>query len=220
MNASIKAEFLKRFADLEADGRKISEAGDKGWHKWITQVMHLLEQTFTKESPHHKNFAEIQNYCLEDSRLEASLDVFLAAKNDFEDGHLSSLAAVIAAEVLGDFLALARAALAEGNKDVAAVLACAALEDALKRFARENGLNVDDKVMQEVVGSLKSRGLVGGAQKTLLDVMPKIRDYAMHANWDKIRAEDVSSVIGFTEEFIDQHFDVGLKPSELGRSGI
>ena len=51
---------------------------------------------------------------------------------------VAALAAVIAAEVLGDFLALARAALAEHNKDVAAVLACAALEDALKRFAREN----------------------------------------------------------------------------------
>lgn len=206
MNASIKAEISKRFADLEADWRRISDPSGEGWHKWSTQVMHLLEQTFGKNSPHRQKFVEIHDFCEEDARLEPALGVFLAAKSDFEAGHLSSLAAAITGEVLGDFLALAKAALAEGNKDVAAVLACAALEDALKRFAHENGISVDDKVMQEVVNSLKSHGLVGGAQKSILDVMPKIRDYSMHANWDKIRAEDISSVIGFTEEFIEQRF--------------
>ena len=61
----------------------------------------------------------------------------------------------------------------------------AALEDALKRYARENNLGVDDKVMQEVVSALKTKGLVSGAQKSLLNTMPKLRDFAMHANWDK-----------------------------------
>lgn len=89
---------------------------------------------------------------------------------------------------------------------MAAVLACAALEDALKRFAESNGLNVNDKVMQEVVNALKAKGLVTGAQKSLLDSMPKIRDYAMHANWDKITAQDVGSVIGFVEQFLLSHF--------------
>jgi hypothetical protein len=206
MNPELNAQFSKRFADLYANGREIRYPAGEGWHKWSTQVTHLLEQTFGKESPHHRKFVEIQDYCSEDSRLETALGVFLAAKSDFEAGHLSSLTAAITAEVLGDFLELSKSALADGKKDVAAVLACAALEDALKRFARENGLNVDDKVMQEVVGSLKSRGLVGGAQKTLLDAMPKIRDYAMHANWEKIRAEDVRSIIGFAEGFMQQRF--------------
>ena len=94
------------------------------------------------------------------------------------------------------------AALAEGAKDVAAVLACAALEDALKRLALLNNLEVSDKTMQDVVNALKAKGLVGGAQKSLLDTMPKIRDYAMHANWDKITPQDVGSVIGFVEQLL------------------
>ena len=60
--------------------------------------------------------------------------------------------------------------------------------------------------MQEVVSALKSQGLVSGAQKTLLDTMPKIRDYAVHANWSKIQPEDVSSVIGFVEQFLITKF--------------
>jgi len=94
------------------------------------------------------------------------------------------------------------AALAEGAKDVAAVLACAALEDALKRLALLNNLEVFDKTMQDFVNALKAKGLVGGAQKSLLDTMPKIRDYAMHANWDKITPQDVGSVMGFVEQLL------------------
>jgi hypothetical protein len=60
--------------------------------------------------------------------------------------------------------------------------------------------------MQEVVSAIKANGLVKGAQKTLLDSMSKIRDYAMHANWDKITIQDVGSVIGFVEQFLLSHF--------------
>ncbi|MEK7744174.1 MAG: hypothetical protein AAB578_07265, partial [Elusimicrobiota bacterium] len=56
--------------------------------------------------------------------------------------------------------------------------------------------------MQSVGGALKGKGLVSGAQKSLLEVMPKIRDYAMHANWGKITREDIGSVIGFVENLL------------------
>ena len=128
--------------------------------------------------------------------------IFRGTKADYDGGYAFSIQATISGEIYGDFVGLAKTALAEGAKDVAAVLACAALEDALKRFALMNGLPVSDKVMQEVVNALKTKGLVGGAQKSLLDTMPKIRDYAMHANWDKITPQDVGSVIGFVEQFL------------------
>ena len=52
----------------------------------------------------------------------------------------------IRGEILGDFLSLAHETLNTGQKDVAAVLACAALEDTLKRCAIDRGLNVEDKI--------------------------------------------------------------------------
>jgi hypothetical protein len=132
--------------------------------------------------------------------------IFLSAKEDFEGGYVFDIDLRVSGEVFGDFVAMARPSLSEGHTDVAAVLACAALEDTLKRFATANGLNVGEKSMQDVVGALKSKGLVSGAQKSLLDTMPKIRDFAMHANWEKISAPDVSSVIGFVEQFLLSKF--------------
>lgn len=109
-------------------------------------------------------------------------------------------------EIFGDFVSAAKAALSEGQHTVAAVLACAALEDALKRYAKSKGLSVEDKNMEDVVNALKAQGLVSGAQKVLLAAMPKIRNHAMHADWEKLTPQDAGSVIGFVEQFLLSHF--------------
>ena len=121
-------------------------------------------------------------------------------------GNIFNVELRVSGEVFGDFIVLARHALAEGHKDVAAVLACAALEDALKRYASLNSLEVTDKTMVEVVNALKSSGLVAGAQKSLLDAMPRVRNMAMHADWSKINEPDVNSVLGFAEQFLLSKF--------------
>lgn len=209
---TIDATIIKRFAELEAQIKSLrTQHTDSGfnfyipdqWQQWATSAHHLLHVAFGDTSPHYQNFAKVYEKCKGwDEEVNALKGIFLAAKADYEGGYAFRVEALISGEIYGDFVALSKTALAEGSKDVAAVLACAALEDALKRFALMNGLDVSDKVMQEVVGMLKSKGLVGGAQKTLLDTMPKIRDYAMHANWDKITAQDVGSVLGFVEQLL------------------
>lgn len=210
-------QMQARFAELEkamasirilASSSQIQGRVDgESWQKWATSVLNLLSIAFGQDSVHFQNFKKIHDKFNHHVRtLESARGVFKAAKEDFDGGYVFSLVTAVSGEVFGDFVALAKQSLSDGYKDVAAVLACAALEDALKRFARLNGLTVDDEVMQQVVSALKSKGLVSGAQKTLLDAMPKIRDYAMHANWEKISGADVGSVIGFVEHFLLENF--------------
>jgi len=116
------------------------------------------------------------------------------------------LQTAISGEIFGDFVTAAKAALTNGKHTVAAVLACAALEDALKRFALANGFTVEGKTMEEVVNALKAGGLVSGAPKGLLSAMPKIRNSAMHADWEKLTPQDAGSVIGFVEQFLLVNF--------------
>lgn len=134
------------------------------------------------------------------------ISLFQSAKGDFEGGYIFNVELRISGEVFGDFVALARHSLSEGQKDVAAVLACAALEDAIKRLAATNNLSTEGKTMIDLVNSLKSAGIVSGAQKSLLEAMPRIRNMAMHAEWSKITEPDVSSVLGYVEQLLLSKF--------------
>jgi Domain of unknown function (DUF4145) len=182
----------------EVDGQQV--------YQWGVSCLHLIGLVFGKSSDHYLQYSRLlQEFPLYESFTKA-LGVLKAAKEDYDNGFAISLANEISGEIFQSFIELAKRALAEGQKSVAAVLACAALEDALKRYAEKNGVNVEGADMSQVVSALKAKGLVGGAQKTLLDTMPKIRNYAMHADWGKIQEPDVSSVIGFVEQFLITHF--------------
>jgi len=217
----LRDTFARRFNELETSFSSIhylsygggmvgSYVPDGQWEKWATSTQNLIRAVFGEASPHYQNFVTAYKACRgEDFSVRTLNALFLSAKEDFEGGYVFDVELRVSGEVFGDFTALARQSLTEGHKDVAAVLACAALEDALKRFADANGLNVENKTMQEVVNALKSSGLVAGAQKTLLDAMPRIRNLAMHADWDKLSEPDVSSVLGFVEQFLLSKFSHG-----------
>jgi hypothetical protein len=207
--------ILKRFAELESQTSALRrgqndfgtyiESGD--YQRWGTNAINLIKIAFGENSPHYINFKTTYDaFNGSDYEFQNSKGVFLAAKSDFEGGFGTTLEALVSGEIFGDFIGLAKEALSNDKKDVAAVLACAALEDALKRYAVSQGISVDGKEMSDVVNALKSKGLVGGAQKSLLDTMPKIRNFAMHADWNKITSQDVGSVIGFVEQFLLQNF--------------
>jgi len=213
--------FARRFQELAAQFAALPFRPNSGgmsgtnvpsgeWQQWATSAQNLIRAVFGEDSPHYANFVTCFEACHGiGNQVNALKGVFLSAKEDYEGGYVFDVDLRVSGEVFGDFVTLARQSLAEGHSDVAAVLACAALEDALKRFALANGLAVSDKSMQEVVAALKSKGLVSGAQKSLLDAMPKLRDFAMHANWEKLSAPDVSSVIGFVEQFLLSKFSSG-----------
>ncbi|HEC19380.1 MAG TPA: DUF4145 domain-containing protein [Gammaproteobacteria bacterium] len=210
--------FAKRFIELEqksealpfqpnGGGMQGSNVSAEFWCSWATSAQNLIKAVFGEGSPHYQNFKELYDDCSGyDYGVRALQGLFRSAKEDFEGGYVFNVDLRVSGEVFGDFVVMAKHALSEGHKDVAVVLASAALEDTLKRFAASKGLSVTSSTMTEVVNALKSNGLVSGAQKSLLDAMPKIRNYAMHADWEKISEPDVNSIIGFVEQFLLTNF--------------
>jgi hypothetical protein len=121
-------------------------------------------------------------------------------------GLVGTLATQTAGEIFGDFLAAAKSARAEGHTSVAAVLAVAALEDGLKRVAATQGINTENKSIDAVINSLKAASFFKGAQSSIVGSYVKLRNLAMHAEWDKIQDADVGSLIGFLESFLLENF--------------
>ena len=212
----LKDEFQKRFRELKEEsdsipfrdiGLGVNRAPSRNWKKWATSAESLIRAVFGAESPHYVNFAKELEACSgKKTAVEALQGIFQSARESFEGGYVFDVELTVSAEIFRDFVILAKQALSEGQKDVAAVLAAAALEDTLKRYAKANGLAVDDATMQEVIGAMKSNGLVSGARRSLLDAMPRFRNSAMHAEWAKVTEPEVSSVIGFVEQFLLTEF--------------
>ena len=211
--------FKQRFEELSGNHKKFAyEDGDRGsrflpsgqWEGWATSAENLILAVYGGTAPHYANFRAAYTKCMgNEYEINRLLALFGSAKEDFEGGYVFNVEMRISGEIFGDFVALARKSLAEGQKDVAAVLACAALEDAIKRLAQSSGVATDGKTMAELVNALKSAGLVAGAQKSLLDAMPRIRNMAMHAEWDKLTEPDVSSVLGYVEQLLLSKFSGG-----------
>ena len=152
-------------------------------------VTNLLDRIYGPHSPQLRQMEEARRQVYEMETYEhtkrnlviSNLCGYLRAlKSDVEEGRVN-IQSKIRSEILGDLLALALETLNAGEKDVAAVLACAALEDALKRYASDLGLEVQDKEMSEVVNALKSKGVIRKPQGKVLDGYVQIRNKAFHA---------------------------------------
>ena len=215
----INEKFASRFAELQRELREIpfqqsnytgSRAQPDVWRKWATSAESLISASCGKESPYYANFSNMLEVCTGgESQIQALAGVFRSAKEAFDGGYIFDVELDVAGDIFEDFVVLAKRALAENNKDVAAVLASAALEDALKRYAMLNDLDVGDATMSNVINALKSKSLVSGAQKSMLTAMLQIRNAAMHADWKKITDPDVSGLIGFVEQFLLTNFSRG-----------
>ncbi|MFA4966649.1 MAG: DUF4145 domain-containing protein [Candidatus Margulisiibacteriota bacterium] len=133
------------------------------------------------------------------------LGVLKGIRSDISNELIFNLEKQVIGSVVADFLALSKSIAEDGQKDVAAVLASAAIEDALKRYSALNGLDVEGKDMSEVINAIKSKGLIKGPQASLLSSYVQTRNKAFHADWSKIDMQNVKSLISFTEEFILQN---------------
>jgi hypothetical protein len=201
----LNSAFAYQIFVLNTDKNSISPNG--AWHQWATSAQLLIESTYGQRSPQARNFETNYKSCVGyEGQVRGLFSIFQSARDDFCKGFSGDAELRISGEVFGDFVALAKQSLSESHKDVAAVLASAALEDVLKKFAAVNGLETDQKTMTEIVNSLKGAGLVAGAQKSILESMVRIRNSALHADWAKISEAEVGGVIGFVEQFLLEKF--------------
>lgn len=123
-------------------------------------------------------------------------------KKDIENELIFNIEKQTIGSVVGDFISLAKDSAENNNKDVAAVLASAAIEDSLKRYGMLNSVEVEGQEMNEVINALKAKSLLKGPSASLLSSYVKMRNKSFHAEWDKIEMSDVKSLISFTESFI------------------
>lgn len=201
--------MLNRFSLVEEYGEapKVHEA--------YGSTLNILSNLFGAKSPQVKSLIDqrkqivSKNYSTTPALRETChlvYGILASVKNDIKAGLITDIVIQASGAIIGDFLALAKNELKNGNKDVAAVLSSAALEDSLKRKADELGIKTENKDLSQIINVLKSQGIFSGAEAPIISSYVKLRNSAMHADWSKIQGTDVGSLIGFLEPFLVKNF--------------
>lgn len=211
-------QILKRLDQLASVGGAIGQG--QGVSSTIAREVYLgtLSLVANLYGPHSRHVHAVQDSnariatykwtqpLCDNAMVSEMRGILRAVRGDIEAGLVSSVRGQAKGEVLADFVLLARQALDAGSKDVAAVLACAALEDSLKRYAELQGLDCDDKELADIINALKGAGVVQGPQGKILQAFVGLRNRAFHAQWDRIDTADVSGVLSFVQTFLAERF--------------
>jgi len=178
----------------------------------VASTLSILSKVYGEENHHVEDFMEKNVYYRKFTTdryqmlLNCCVGKLKAVESDIKFGLLETIEREISGEVFSDFIRAANTSFNEGYKDIAAVLGCAALEDLLKRLAKLNTIDVEDKTMSDVVNALKKAGVIKGAQTNIVSAYVTLRNKTFHAQWDKIDNADVKSLLSFTEEMLIKHF--------------
>jgi hypothetical protein len=177
---------------------------------WLTKSRNILEITFGLQSPHVRHFdALIPKYGLD--HVSSSfyvypfIGVLSGALSDLENGYLTGQEFFIAGEVFDSIMEQAKHLVQNNYKDPAAVLARVVLEDALKRIARAEG--VDENQRASVINDeLKKKGRFSQPLWRFIQGWLDIGNSAAHGKFDQYTQDDVVKMIEDIERFLVNEF--------------
>ncbi len=206
----IKA-LIEESREIAALG-KPSEFGDSyiedeaGLNAWLVKLKNIIEVTFGQGSPHHRQMLELTSQAIARVyEVQAIQGLLIGALDDLESGFLVGQEFLIAGEVFDSVLEEARHLNQSGHKDPAAVLARVVLEDALKRIARSEGVNDNQRVSQ-VNDELRKLGRYPQPQWRLIQAWLDVGNAAAHGRFNEYSDEDVQRLIEDVERFLATEF--------------
>ena len=222
MNES-KDIILKRIEELlESTGHIYSKkvqntsCDENSYFKSIYGTISILKATYGDNSSAEKTLLSLKDLYIDRGPQFRSTPIFDTVNNlkailenlktEIEYGLLTRIENRAVGEIFGDMVSMAKKLFNEGQKEPSSVLACAALEDSLKKYAINNGLDVYESELSQVINALKSKSLLKGPQAALVQSFVTLRNKAFHAQFDKIEMPEIISLIAFIEQFLLQNF--------------
>lgn len=172
---------------------------------WKVKVKNLLSKVCGEESQHFKQFEknEVGNYKTNYAIFKSLKAIFLAAKEDFEGGYLSSIRALVQAEVFDSELEQANELLSSGYSTAAAVIAGVVLETALRELCDKEGI-LHGK-LDKMNADLAKAGVYNKLMQKRITALADIRNSAAHGNFDEFTKQDVTDMIRDIGQFLANH---------------
>jgi hypothetical protein len=172
---------------------------------WTVKVKNLLSNACGSESEHYRAFAAAdkpQSYEDNVARFVRVRSVFLAAKEDFEGGYLSSVRTLVQAEVFSTELDQGRELLSAGYASAAAVIAGVVLETNLRELCTRHGLAAEK--LERMNADLVKAGVYNVLVQKKITALAAIRNSAAHGKNGEFSHSDVAAMLADVERLLEE----------------
>ncbi|MBE9156663.1 DUF4145 domain-containing protein [Nodosilinea sp. LEGE 06152] len=176
---------------------------DDFFSNWKVKVKDLLSKVCGEESQYFQQFETKETGILYETNYDIfkSLKaIFLAAKEDFEGGYLSSMRALVQAEVFDSELEQANELLNSGYSTAAAVVAGVVLETALRELCEKEGISVAR--LDKMNADLAKAGVYNKFIQKRITALADIRNSAAHGKPNEFAEDDVIDMIKYVNQFL------------------
>lgn len=209
--------FKKRFDELEEQSMQVEDSkaqilGSAEYSidnnlilNWRVKVKNLLSKVCGEESQHFRQFEKTEDtvYYYAYTMFKDLKAVFLAAKEDFEGGYLSSMRTLAQAEVFDSELEQSNELLSNGYSTAAAVIAGVVLETALRELCDKECIPLGK--LDKMNADLAKAGVYNKLVQKQITAWANIRNSAAHGNPDEFTEQDVTNMIKDVSHFLGHH---------------
>ena len=172
---------------------------------WTVKVKNLLANACGAESEHYRAFVSADKpQSFEDNvaRFLRIRAVFMAAKEDFEGGYLTSIRTLVQAEVFSTELDQARELLSAGYSTAAAVISGVVLETNLRELCTRHGLTTGK--LERMNADLVKAGAYNVLVQKRITALAAIRNSAAHGNTADFVPSDVVGMLADVERLLEE----------------
>jgi hypothetical protein len=213
-------KLSQRFDELAEEALRIAETkvtkhggfghydqvDEEMFDEWKVKTKSLIVKACGSDGEHIKAFVKAEEpISMDDSYsiFKRVKPVFMAAKDDFQGGFLSSVKNLVQAELFDSELEQATELLNSGYKGPAAVVAGVVLETTLRDLCSDN--SIPHAKLDKMNSDLAKAGIYNKLQQKRITALADIRNSAAHGDWDSFNDDEVKEMIRDVERFLSDH---------------
>jgi len=197
-------------ASIRDDYYKYEESDLDLVQKWLINAENILEIIFGKDSLQIKTFNNIRKnektkFASKVHKIKGLLE---GAKEDLEKGFLLGQEFIIANEVFDSVLEEAKFFIFEQkNKDIGAILLRIVLEDAIRRIAKREEIEIGNKKVSVLNDELKSQNYFIQTTWRQNQAWLDIGNHAAHGKFENYDLNQVEIFYNGLVNFLSSHFN-------------
>lgn len=185
-------------------------------NSWVTRSGQLVDNLSSQKSIYrarlhslfeNNDFSFIQGNS--GGGVEILLGIVEGTYHDYQIGLLNNVRDLLRAEIFGDFLEMGEYLLKKDYKDAAAVIIGSVLEDALRKLAEKNRINIkrdngDLKTIEPLNQDIYKAEVYDKLILKQITTWGNLRNSAAHGHYDDYDEKEVHMMLEFVEKFCSE----------------